>query len=36
MSDALALTGIEKTYNLGKPNALRVLDGANLTLAATG
>ena len=33
MSDALALTGIEKTYNLGKPNALRVLDGANLTLA---
>ena len=34
MSDALSLQGIEKTYNIGKPNALRVLDGTELALAA--
>ena len=33
MSDALTLSGIRKTYNAGKPNALTVLDGADLTLA---
>lgn len=33
MSDALKLTGISKTYNPGKPNALNVLDGTDLTLA---
>lgn len=32
MSDALALNGISKTYNAGKPNALKVLDGTNLSL----
>ncbi len=34
MSEALKLSGIGKTYNAGKPNALRVLDGADLTLEA--
>ena len=32
MSEALALRAIQKTYNAGKPNALSVLDGADLTL----
>ena len=34
MSDALALDRVSKTYNLGKPNALKVLDGASLSLGA--
>jgi lipoprotein-releasing system ATP-binding protein len=34
MSEALQLEGIGKTYNRGKANALTVLDGADLTLAA--
>ena len=34
MSDVLTLTGIAKTYNAGKPNALQVLDGAELTVKA--
>ena len=34
MSNALTLTGIEKTYNPGKPNALKVLDGTDLALAS--
>ena len=33
MNEALRLTGIGKTYNRGKANALTVLDGADLTLA---
>ncbi|NNE79225.1 MAG: ABC transporter ATP-binding protein [Silicimonas sp.] len=33
MSDALGLDRISKTYNLGKSNALNVLDGASLALA---
>lgn len=33
MSEALVLRGIEKTYNPGKPNALKVLEGTDLTLA---
>ena len=33
MSDALRLAGVSKTYNTGKPNELRVLSGADLTLA---
>ena len=33
MSDALTLSGIEKSYNPGKSNALKVLDGTELTLA---
>lgn len=33
MSDALVLDGIKKTYNPGKPNALKVLDGTDLTLS---
>jgi lipoprotein-releasing system ATP-binding protein len=33
MSDALQLAGVSKTYNTGKPNELRVLSGADLTLA---
>ncbi len=32
MSEALRLSGIGKTYNAGKPNALTVLDGADLLL----
>ncbi len=32
MSEALRLSGIGKTYNAGKPNALTVLDGAELVL----
>ncbi|WP_438957096.1 ABC transporter ATP-binding protein [Cognatiyoonia sp.] len=32
MSDVLTLTRIAKTYNAGKPNALQVLDGAELTV----
>lgn len=32
MNDALTLTGISKTYNAGKPNALTVLSSADLTL----
>ncbi len=34
MSDALALKGVSKTYNPGGPNALTVLDGTDLSLAA--
>src|SRR6056297_3114193 len=34
MSEALRLTGVSKTYNAGRPNALTVLDGAGLTLAS--
>ncbi len=35
MSDpVLSLTGIEKVYNAGKPNEIRVLRGANLELKA--
>ena len=34
MSDALTLDGLSKTYNAGKANALTVLAGASLTLAA--
>lgn len=34
MNDALRLTGIEKGYNLGQPNEIRVLNGAGLTVAA--
>lgn len=35
MSDAmLHLSGISKTYNRGKTNEVRVLDGADLTIAA--
>ena len=34
MSEVLRLTGIAKTYNRGKPNALTVLDGASITLPA--
>lgn len=33
MSDALHLEGIEKTYNAGRDNALKVLDKAELRLA---
>lgn len=32
MSEALLLNGIRKTYNAGRPNALDVLDGAELAL----
>ena len=34
MSDVLTLQGVKKTYNLGKPNALTVLVGTDLSLAA--
>ncbi|GGL65960.1 ABC transporter ATP-binding protein [Wenxinia marina] len=34
MSDALRLTGIEKAYNAGKPNEVRVLHGIDLSVAA--
>ena len=34
MSDVLTLQGVKKTYNLGKPNALTVLEGTDLSLAA--
>ena len=34
MSDVLTLQGVKKTYNPGKPNALTVLDDADLSLAA--
>ncbi|MEP2139299.1 MAG: ATP-binding cassette domain-containing protein, partial [Erythrobacter sp.] len=33
MSDALRLEGVSKAYNSGKPNELRVLNEADLTLA---
>jgi len=33
MSDALALSGIAKGYNLGTPGEIRVLNGIDLTLA---
>ena len=33
MNDALRLEGIEKGYHLGKPNEIRVLNGADLALA---
>lgn len=33
MSDALMLAGIAKTYNRGKPNAVEVLAGADLSVA---
>ena len=33
MSDALRLEDVSKTYNKGKPNELKVLTGADLTLA---
>lgn len=33
MSDALVLHGIEKTYNVGRPNAVSVLRGASVTIA---
>ncbi|MDD9923181.1 MAG: ABC transporter ATP-binding protein [Boseongicola sp.] len=34
MSEVLRLTGVEKTYNRGKPNALEVLSGADFALSA--
>ena len=34
MSDVLALSGITKSYNHGKPNAVDVLQGADLTVQA--
>ncbi|SIN80961.1 ABC transporter ATP-binding protein [Vannielia litorea] len=34
MSEVLGLDGIEKTYNAGKPNEIKVLRGAGLTVAA--
>ena len=34
MNDALALEGVKKAYNPGRENALTVLDGASLQLAA--
>ena len=34
MSDALRLAGIEKAYNAGKPNEVRVLHGIDLSVAA--
>ena len=34
MSEALVLDAIEKTYNRGKANALKVLEGASLNLMA--
>jgi lipoprotein-releasing system ATP-binding protein len=34
MNDALALRGIEKVYNRGKPNEVRVLSGIDLRVAA--
>ena len=34
MSEALRLSGIEKGYHLGLPNEIRVLNGADLSLAA--
>ncbi|KPP85002.1 MAG: lipoprotein-releasing system ATP-binding protein [Rhodobacteraceae bacterium HLUCCA08] len=34
MSDALELSGIEKGYNHGRPNEVRVLRGVDLSLAA--
>ncbi|WP_299817142.1 ABC transporter ATP-binding protein [uncultured Jannaschia sp.] len=33
MSKALALSGIEKGYHLGRPNEIRVLNGVDLSLA---
>jgi lipoprotein-releasing system ATP-binding protein len=32
MNDVLQITGITKSYNVGKPNAVTVLQGADLTL----
>ncbi|WP_435163717.1 ABC transporter ATP-binding protein [Falsirhodobacter sp. 1013] len=34
MNDMLVLDGLRKGYNQGKPNAITVLDGADLTVAA--
>ena len=34
MNDILALHGLHKTYNAGKPNEVRVLQGVDLTVAA--
>jgi lipoprotein-releasing system ATP-binding protein len=34
MNDALRLAGVAKTYNRGKPNAVEVLRGIDLTVAA--
>ena len=34
MNDVLTLKGVKKTYNAGKPNALTVLEGTDLSLAA--
>ena len=34
MNDMLVLDGLRKGYNHGKPNAITVLDGADLTVAA--
>ncbi|WP_179380580.1 ABC transporter ATP-binding protein [Jannaschia marina] len=34
MSDALRLSGIEKGYNLGQPNEIRVLNGVDLAVPA--
>ena len=34
MSEVLRLSGVSKTYNRGKPSALTVLEGAELSLAA--
>ena len=34
MSEVLRLAGVSKTYNRGKPSALTVLEGAELSLAA--
>jgi len=33
MSEVLKLSGITKTYNMGKPNEVQVLQGADLTVA---
>ncbi|WP_210527238.1 ABC transporter ATP-binding protein [Rubellimicrobium arenae] len=34
MNEALALRGVRKTYNAGRPNAVDVLRGVDLTIAA--
>ena len=34
MNDILSLHGLHKTYNAGKPNEVRVLQGVDLTVAA--
>lgn len=33
MNDVLSLTGVSKTYNMGRPNQVTVLDGASLDVA---